>query len=428
MFVSKVGGGCLRHCAALFDSPSGGLSMKPFESIKVIDLTHVIAGPFCTHQLAMLGAQVTKIESPSEPDMMRISGPDFGLSEHGLGVHFLSQNAGKRSIALDIKHPEGRQVFLKLIENADVLIENFRASVMSSLNLSYETLLTHNPRLIYCSMSGFGHTGPKANHPAYDNVIQAYSGLMMASGTAQTGPVKIGPPVLDYATGTNAALAIASALFRRQLTDKGEHIDVAMLDSALMLMSSTVTETLGTQCAPQPPGNSSASNAGYGLYQVKDGMIMLGAYTPKQLSDLWRALEQTAMAERVRSWSYQQIHDACEEQRAILARLLADRSAQDLENVCNQYGVPAARVRSLEESLQSPQVESREVIQSVAHPLKPKEQLRVPVAAFSYQSDGPTPESPPPMHAQHTGEILAELGFAAEKIAELEELDVISIG
>ena len=220
--------------------------MRPFEGIRVLDLTHVFAGPFCTFQLAVMGAEVIKIESPNAPDMMRDEGNFDDLNELGLSNFYICQNSEKKSLSLDLKVEKDKIFFLKLLETADVLVQNYSGNSIADLGLSYKKLKKINPQLIYCSMTGFGRTGPKSEHPAYDSVIQAYSGLMELNGLKSTGPLRVGPAVVDYGTGIHAAFAISSALYRRQITGKGLEIDVSMLDSALMLMTSTVSETIAT--------------------------------------------------------------------------------------------------------------------------------------------------------------------------------------
>lgn len=399
--------------------------MKPFENIRVIDLTHVIAGPFCTFQLAMLGAEVIKIEPPGKPDMMRQSGPDFEWAAQNMGMNFMSQNAGKKAITLDIKHPQGREILERLLTDADVLVENFRGNVLSDMDLGYETLKSLNPKLVYCSMSGFGHTGPKKHHPAYDNVIQAFSGLMMATGEQEAGAFKVGPPVLDYGTGAQAALAISAALYQRTHSGKGQRIDVAMLDAALMLMASSVTDTLATGKAPDLPGNSSALNAGYGVYDTSDGQLMVGAFTPAQQCALWQALGQKLQAEQVAGMSYSDLAETVVQHREHLSDCFAKGSARHWESVLIEAGVPASRVRTLDEALASEQVQSRQVIQQVEHPLNRCEHLKIPVAAFSYESDGPAAESAPPGYSADTLAVLESIGLTGTDIAALREQAII---
>jgi len=399
---------------------------KPFSDLRVLDFTHVLAGPFCTYQLAVLGAEVIKIESPRQPDMMRQAGPDFALSEQDLGLHYLAQSAGKKAITIDIRTVQGRALIERLVRDADVLVENFRCDVMPRLGLGYEDLIKHNPALVYCSMTGFGHTGPKAEHAAYDNVIQAYSGLMSATGSPETGPVKIGPPILDYGTGAQAALAITAALYHRQATGEGQHIDIAMLDAALMLMSSSVVETHVTGRSPGLPGNSNSSIAGYGVYLCADGeQLMIGAFTPMQCSKLWNVLGQSEVADQVAQMNYYDLHCAAQEHRASLGEMLSLQSAEHWEQALNAVGVPASRVRSVQEALNSEQVQSRRGIQQVPHPVEAGASLAVPVAAFGMAQTPPTADSAPPRWSEHTDEVLAEAGLTLSEITQLRDDGVI---
>ncbi len=418
--------------------------MQPFSGIRVLDFTHVLAGPFCTYQLAVLGADVVKIESPDSTDMMRVESASERLAGEGRGTQYLSQSANKRSLALDITTAEGEEIIRQLAVEADVLVENFRSGVLERAGLGYEALAELNPKLVYCSMTGFGQTGPKARHPAYDNVIQAFSGLMAATGSAATAPVRVGPPVLDYGTGAQAAFAIAAALFQRSKTDRGQYIDVAMLDAALMLMSSTVVDTQVTGMAPVPPGNASLSNAAYGCYEASDGLIMIGAFTGKQRADLWRLLRQScielqggevaagliAEGDIAGQLTYEQLSPPekmkkLPQDRALLQTVLKLQSAEVWENVINDAGVPAARVRSVDEALAHPQVESRRVLQP--GPGLPEEHadLKVPVAAFSYLHGGPAVEHHAALHGQHSREVLREMGLADQRISQLEKSGVV---
>ena len=189
--------------------------MQPFEGIRVIDMTHVFAGPFCTYQLAVLGADVIKVEPPGDPDMTREEGVVPELNARGMGTAYLAQNGGKRAIAVDIKTAEGIEILKKLAASADVLVENYKGGTLEALGLGYDALAAINPQLIYCSMTGFGRTGPKGSDRGYDVVIQAFSGVMAANGEANAPPVRVGPPMVDYGTGAQAALAVSSALFQR---------------------------------------------------------------------------------------------------------------------------------------------------------------------------------------------------------------------
>ncbi|OED42267.1 hypothetical protein AB833_06330 [Chromatiales bacterium (ex Bugula neritina AB1)] len=400
--------------------------MQPFEGIRVLDFTHVLAGPFCTYQLAVLGAEVIKVESPHEPDMMRAESASEVLLRQQRGSQYLSQSANKASVAIDFRSPEGAKILRKLAGSCDVIVENFRSGVLARAGLDYDSLREANPTLIYCSMTGFGQTGPKAGHPAYDNVIQAFSGLMAATGDTQTAPVRVGPPVLDYGTGAQAAFAIASALFQRSRTSTGQYIDVAMLDAALMLMSSNVVDTQLKQSAPQPPGNSSLSNAGYACFEAKQGLIMIGAFTAKQLADLWMVLDQPELSGTALTLSRSQIEKRLTQDRQLLSTLLLAETAQEWENRLNDAGVPAARVRTLDETLAHPQVGSRAVLQEAPGLPVPHEQLKVPVAAFSYEYGGPEIQHHGVARGTHTREVLQQLGMDVTEIAALEKARVVA--
>lgn len=439
--------------------------MQPFSGIRVLDFTHVLAGPFCTYQLAVMGADVIKIESPDRRDMMRAESVSDALSEEGRGTQFLSQSANKRSIAIDYTTPEGAEIVRQLAADADVLVENFRSGVLQRVGLGYDKLSELNPKLIYCSMTGFGQTGPKARHPAYDNVIQAFSGLMAATGSESTAPVRVGPPVLDYGTGAQAAFAIASALFQRSRTERGQYIDVAMLDAAMMLMSSAVVDTEVRGSAPPLSGNANPANAAYACYETLDGLIMIGAFTGRQRADLWQVLMQHAntesetaaagpdtaeahtqssagvrqsasaadaltSADAQQQLSFDQLSPAekmarIADDKALLQDCLKRQTAQTWEDVLNAAGVPAARVRTLDEALSHPQVASRQSLQQATGLPAAFANLKMPVAAFSFLHDGPEIKQHAPVHGQHSREVLQECGVDARRFAQLQEAGVV---
>ena len=252
-------------------SPAG---IRPFEGVRILDITHVLAGPFAAYQLGLFGADVIKVEHPSDPDQSRDSGTDDALNQKLMGTGFLTQASNKRSITLDLKTEAGREVLKKLVATADVLVENYRPGAFEALGLGYDVLSAINPRLIYASMSAFGQDGPRGQMTAYDHVIQATSGIMAMTGTEEVHPVKFGSPVIDYATGTMGAFALATALFQREKTGLGQRVDMAMLDVAVILMSSHVTGFTRNGVHPKPHGNKqhySTSSA----YHTKDGMVML---------------------------------------------------------------------------------------------------------------------------------------------------------
>ncbi len=393
---------------------------RTLDNIRVLDFTHVLAGPFCTYQLAVMGADVIKIESAQRPDMMRINGPDYDLAKQAMGLHFQTQAANKRAMTLDLKHSESIQILDKLLLNADVLVVNYRRNAAKRLNIDYERVKKINPRLVYCSMTGFGQTGPKADHAAYDNVIQAFSGLMAATGTEEGGPTRVGPPVLDYGTGAQAALAIVSSLFQRERTGEGNYIDIAMLDAAMMLMSSSVTDTAIRATPPARPGNRSVK-ATYGCYQTNDGDLMIGAYTREQIVNLWLVLGQQTKAQKAMASSQQNLDDAYDDDTRTLTEVFKSKSAAQWEVILNDADVPAARVRSLDESLKEPQIASRKVTQTVPSPSMPNEQVTIPVAAWQSEHSTPRANTAPPSLGQHTVEIMQALGFEPNQIEQYQQ-------
>ena len=399
--------------------------MRPFEAIRVLDLTHVLAGPFCTYQLATLGAEVIKIEPPNDPDMTRHEGVIPQLNNELTGTYFMAQSAGKKAITLNLKADKGRDLLKQLVAGADVLVENYTGGSLEKLGLGYDDLKTVNPKLIYCSMTGFGHTGPKRSHPAYDVVIQAYSGLMAANGTPETAPVRVGPPMVDYGTGAQAALAISAALYQRDRTGKGQRIDVAMLDAALMLMSAFVTDTLTTGKSSPPHGNVHPKYAGYSTYETADGLIMIGAWTNKQLARLFTALGNPQRAAEVLPAPRATIGESCKTDAELISTRLLSKTADEWETILNDARVPAARVRTLDEALASDQVKSRSVIQSYGEPVGHGGPDRLPVAAYSYEHGGPALSGPPPKHGGNTKELLVELGYTEQDITLLRNDGIV---
>ena len=271
--------------------------MRPFEGIRVIDVTHVLAGPFAAYQLAVLGADVIKVDDPNDPDQSRSSGTDKALNHAQMGTGFLTPGSNKRAITLDLKTERGREILKKLVATADVFVENYRPGAFEALGLGYEDLSKINPRLIYASFSAFGQDGPRGKQTAYDHVIQATSGIMAMTGTKEVNPVKFGSPAIDYATGMTGAFALSAALFQRERTGKGQRIDMAMLDVAMILMSSHLTGYLRNGVHPKPHGNRHP-HATNGAFQTKDGIVMLGASNVRQQKRLWTLLGRPDMVKK----------------------------------------------------------------------------------------------------------------------------------
>ena len=380
---------------------------RPFEGVRVVDATHVLAGPFATYQLAVLGADVIKVEHPDEPDQSRGAGTDKELNRRNMGTAFLTQGSNKRSITLDLKRESDREILKKLAATADVFVENYRPGAFDALDLGYEALAAINPRLIYASFSAFGQSGPRAPQTAYDHVIQATSGIMAMTGTREVNPIKFGSPAIDYATGMTGAFALASALFQRERTGKGQRIDMAMLDVAMILMSSHLTGYLRNGVHPKPHGNRHP-HATNGAFATKDGLVMLGASNLRQQRRLWTLLGRPDMIKQTND-ERDADHDR---EIAVLEEIMLTRSADEWGEFLQANHVPAARVRTMGEAIADPQLATRGIIHRHAGAAGIAGGFGVPLAAFTFKHGGPRIDTPPPALGQHNEEILRELGVA----------------
>jgi crotonobetainyl-CoA:carnitine CoA-transferase CaiB-like acyl-CoA transferase len=383
--------------------------MRPFEGIRVIDATHVLAGPFATYQMAVLGADVIKVEHPDDPDQSRVSGTDKELNRKKMGTAFLTQGSNKRSITLDLKQEKDRAILKKLAATADVFVENYRPGAFAALGLDYDALAAINPRLIYASFSAFGQKGPRGPQTAYDHVIQATSGIMAMTGTPEANPIKFGSPAVDYATGMTGAFALSAALFQRERTGKGQYIDMAMLDVAMILMSSHLAGYLRNGAHPKPNGNRNP-HATNSAYEAKDGLIMIGASNLRQQRRLWTLLERPDMIKK----NNEERDADREREAAALTEIMRTRTAAEWEEFLQARHVPAARVRTMGEAIADPQVTTRGVIHRHAGGNGVDGGFGVPLAAFTFAHGGPRVDAPPPALGQHNAEIFKELGVAKE--------------
>src|SRR4051794_9605741 len=268
------------------------MEKSPLSGIRVLDLTNVLAGPYCSYQLMLFGAEVVKVEMPGTGDLARHLGPEPELNNAGLGASFLAQNAGKKSLEIDLKDAAQRGVFEDLVRGADVLLENYRAGVLARLGFDWARLHDLNPALVYCAITGFGQTGPMSQAPAYDQIIQGLSGMMSITGTPETAPLRVGFPVADTVGGLTAALAVTAALAGRQRDGRGRFLDVSMLEASLSAMGWAVSNYLVSGVAPEPMGDKNVPAAPSGTFEAGDGPLNIAANRQEQFETLCALVER----------------------------------------------------------------------------------------------------------------------------------------
>jgi crotonobetainyl-CoA:carnitine CoA-transferase CaiB-like acyl-CoA transferase len=395
--------------------------MRPFEGIRVLDFTHVYAGPFATFQLAVMGAEVIKIEPPGSPDQMRAEGVDESLNAEGLGTNYQFNNQGKKALSLDISRDEGRQIAIKLIASADVLVENYTGA-LARHELGPEQALSINPRLIYCDMSGYGSDNRFAGRPAYDPVIQAASGMMSVNGTADQEFLRVGPPLIDYGMGAQTAFAIASALHQRHMTGKGQVIEANMFDAALMMMSPLVASAIHAGKTDLRTGNVQTTRPGYAVFPCRDGDLMLGAFTLEHHCKLFNKLSLHELLEIPEEPDWNWIQDNGQLLRDQILHRLKECDASDWEEKLNQADIPSARVRDLHETLcvEQPHRAAHSRFERVEN-----SRMTAPIAAFRFAEDGPDLDPRCARHGEDSAAVLTELGYDEEAITTLREQGII---
>jgi crotonobetainyl-CoA:carnitine CoA-transferase CaiB-like acyl-CoA transferase len=340
-----------------------------------------------------------------------------------MGTGFMTQGSNKRSIALDLKTEGGRDALKRLVRDwADVLIENYRPGAFKALGLGYEEMARLKPRLVYASMTAFGQDGPRGNQTAYDHAIQAVSGITAATGTPESGPIKTGVPVIDYATGTMGAFAVSAALYQTMRTGKGQHIDMAMLDVALILQSSHITDYYHTGKHQKRAGNRMRFPES-SMHEASDGLVQLAASNRRQHRRFYNAIGEAAEAERT---SLEERNARYEEKHAMIASKLKQKTAQEWEDYLQAKHVPATRVRETHETLRDEQLKHRRVLHTHEKVPGVGKPVTVPLAAFKFAHDGPSIERPPARLGEHTDEVLAAVGYGAAEIAALRKSKAVA--
>jgi len=399
------------------------VSGRLLAGVRVLDLTNVLSGPFATLHLALLGAEVIKIENPVDGDLARKLGNVPELNDRLMGTSFLAQNANKKSLTLNLKDPEAKAIFTRLVATADVVVENFRPGVMERLGLSYAVLAQANPRLVYCAISGFGQTGPDALKPAYDQIIQGLSGIMAVNGDERLNPLRCGFPVCDTVGGLNAAFAIMGALYHRERTGEGQLIDVALVDSIMPLMGWVAANLLIGHQQPQLLGNDNFTAAPSGTFATRDGAINIAANKQEQ----WEAVaDELGVGELTRDPRFAK-RDARKKNRRELTPLLEARLRQEttahwVERL-NARGVPSGAILDLEDALSQEQIAHRGTVQTVC--AEGIGELKLLGLTAHFEKTPGAIEAPPPRLSEHTEEILGGLGLTPDDVARLRKAGVV---
>ena len=387
--------------------------------LRVLDLTNVLAGPFCCYQLAQLGADVIKVETPGTGDLARQLGADPELNRRGMGASFLAQNAGKRSITLNLKNAKAREAFLRLVKTADVVVENFRPGVMVRLGLGYDALKAVKADIIYCAISGFGQDGPLRLNPAYDQIVQGLSGVMSVTGDAQSAPLRVGYPVADTMGGITAAYAISAALFRRERSGEGEFIDVSMLESTLVAMGWQVSNWLIAGVRPEPLGNENMTASPSGTFRTGAGLLNIAANQQQQFETLCKLIGRPALAGDARFVGREDRKRNRFELNKEIEQALVSRPAAEWSKLMNENNVPAGEVLDVPSVLEHPQIVERQLLRTFSNVPNVDDEVRVVRSGFRLKSGDPAPASPPPALSADTASLLGELGYSAREIEEL---------
>ena len=392
---------------------------QPLENIKVVDLTRTLAGPFCTQNLADMGADVVKIEEPNDGDETRKWPPIW----NGESTQFLSFNRNKRSLSVNLKSDEGLAIVKKLAAGADIMIESFRAGTLARFGLGYDDIKAVNPDIIYCTISGYGRTGPMASKPGYDLIIQAYSGLMHLTGEPDGAPQRVGFSLVDLFTGMLAFGSIVTALYHRDQTGEGQLIDAALLDGQVAAMSYHATGYIGTGVEPHRLGSGHPSLVPYQSFPASDGYFILGVANPNLWERFCHAIGHPELKDDPKFATNPDRVAHRAEMIDLLNGIFATNTVAHWVKVIDDAGVPVGPINKTSDVVADAQVKARDMFLPIDHPNVPD--LRVPNSPIKLQGTPARLRRPPPLLGQHNDEVLAELGYAADAIAVLKNAGVI---
>ncbi|ACZ40406.1 Formyl-CoA transferase [Sphaerobacter thermophilus DSM 20745] len=392
----------------------------PFAGVRVLDLSRILSGPYCTMVLADFGAEVIKVERPGAGDDTRHWGPPFVGGESG---YFLSINRNKKSITVDMSTPEGREIIYRLARTADVAIENFRPGTADRLGIGYERLRQENPSIIYCSISGFGQTGPYRDRPGYDALAQAMSGMMAITGEPDGPPMKHGMSIADIGAGMWAVFAIAAALYHRERTGEGQAIDVSLLDAQLSWLTYAAGNYFASGKNPGRYGSAHPNIVPYQPFATADGYIMLAVGNDRLWQQFCQAAGRPELADQPGFRTNAERVTNRADVVATVGAIMAQRTTAEWMELLERAGVPAGPINTVEQILHDPHVLAREMVVTLQHPTA-GEVKTVGIPAKLSDTPG-TVRSAPPLLGQHTDEVLAELGYDAAAIADLRERGIV---
>ncbi|MGX1900685.1 CaiB/BaiF CoA transferase family protein [Thermolongibacillus altinsuensis] len=386
------------------------------DGIRILDMTRVLAGPYSTMILGDLGADVIKVEAPGGSDDTRFWGPPF---QNGVSAYYISANRNKRSITVNLKTEEGKEVIRRLAKTVDVVIHNFKTGTMEKLGLDYNALSSLNPQLIYCSITGFGETGPYRHLPGYDYIIQAMSGWMSITGTESSGPLKVGVAITDVFTGLYAAIAVQAALLARAKTGRGQKIDLSLFDSAISTLVNVASNYLMSGEVPKRLGNDHPNIVPYSTYEASDGLLVIAVGNDRQFQSLCELLSDPTIGKDPRFQTNPGRVAYRDELNQRLNEEIKKRTKAEWQQLLAEKGVPCGPVNTLDQLFQDPQTLAREMVVTMEHPKVGT--LKLVGSPLKMSDTKVSYRIPPPLAGEHNDEILKEIGLISTFTNEMEE-------
>ncbi|SET22326.1 Crotonobetainyl-CoA:carnitine CoA-transferase CaiB [Salinibacillus kushneri] len=385
--------------------------IEALQGIRVLDFSRVLAGPFCSMILGDLGAEVIKVEAPGGSDETRKWGPPF---KNEVSAYYLCANRNKKSVTIDLKSIKGKEIIQKLVQNSDVVIQNFKTGTMERLGLSYEDLSKINPGIIYCSITSFGETGPYKSYPGYDFIIQAMSGLMSITGTKESGPQKVGVAMTDVLTGLYACIGIESALLERKQSGKGQKIDLSLYESAVSSLVNIASNYLMSGKIPERLGNHHANIVPYQTFRTKDGEMVIAVGNDRQFQALCNIIHQSSLAQQPKFRTNPDRVQNREELTAILQEAFEKETTSYWQEQCHEHNIPVGPIQNMDEIRKDPQLEARHFFQSIQHPIAGE--MDILGSPLHLSRTPPRVKKHPPEAGEHNEEILQSLGLSESEI------------